>query len=79
MSNTEACVVVAVTMIGISPEILNIAEPSDLINISSLHIALGRAFNGASRNAESALSFHDALRVSRQYFISYCSDVACSL
>lgn len=50
---------------GISPEALEATEPEELQHISALHVALGRAFSGASRNADSALCFHDALRVLR--------------
>jgi len=54
----------------LSPAVLDAVEPSELADVCSLHVALGRAFNGAGRNAESALSFYDALRVSNHLLLS---------
>lgn len=59
------CLTSVLCISGLSPGVLDAVEPDDLADICSLHVALGCAFNGAGRHVKSALSFHNALRVSR--------------
>ena len=47
-----------------SRDVLDAADPEELTNISALHVALGRAFRASHKYADSALCYHQALRVS---------------